>query len=56
MTFIEQLTPPKHRESMRNAMCVIAGMFSKANSNQMNLIQDMISIVLYGGRTTASVS
>jgi hypothetical protein len=56
MNFIEHIIPAKNRQPLKNAMCVIAGMIAKANSNQMNMIQDMLSIVLYGGRTTASVS
>lgn len=53
MTFITQVLPPQQRELYKNAICVIAGMLAKGNRN---LIQGMLSIVLYGGRTTASVS
>ena len=55
-TFIEQVLPLQQRVPFRNAICVVIGMLVRGNSNQMNLIQSLFSIVLYGGRTTASVS
>jgi hypothetical protein len=56
MTFIEQVLPPTQRLPLRKAICVVAGMIMRGQSQRMNLIQILISIVLYGGRTTASVS
>ena len=55
-TFIEQVLPPQHRMAFQKAICVVVGMLMKGNSNQMNLIQGMLSTVLYGGRTPSSVS
>lgn len=56
MTFLEQILPIKQRIPFQKAICVMAGMITRGQSQRMNLIQVLISIVLYGGRTTASVS
>ena len=56
MTFTEQILPPTQRLPYRKAICMVAGMIMRGQSQRMNLIQVLLSIILYGGRTTASVS
>ena len=49
--------PPSHTTSQKAVVDpIICGIIAKANNQQLNVIQDVLPIVLYGGRTTSMVS
>lgn len=55
-TYLQFLLPTGKRETLIPAVCTVAGMVAKANNQQLNMVQDMLSIILYGGHTTTMVS
>lgn len=55
-TSVLHLIPESKRTEHIPAACLICGMIMKAKNQQMNVVQDMLSILLYGGHTTTMVS
>lgn len=51
-TSVLHLIPESKRTEHIPAACLICGMIMKAKNQQMNVVQDMLSILLYGGHTT----
>jgi hypothetical protein len=55
LAFLESVMPKHKKDTLMPCICLIVTMIAKARNKQLNILQQLISVVLYAGHVTKQV-